>query len=78
MNKTDWISVKERLPETIPCSAGTRYSEAVIVLTSERKVVEAVYDGTDFIGPFDYWECMGEEVTHWMPLPELPDEVTSV
>ena len=73
-----WVPVSERLPELIPCSAGTAYSEAVITLTSERRVVEAIYDGNEFIGPYDFWECEdGERVTHWapipMPLPPLPE-----
>ena len=74
-----WVPVSERLPELIPCSAGTAYSEAVITLTSERRVVEAIYDGNEFIGPYDFWECEDDEqVTHWaplpMPLPEQPKE----
>lgn len=73
-----WVPVSERLPELIPCSAGTAYSEAVITLTSERRVVEAIYDGKEFIGPYDFWECEDDErVTHWapipMPLPPLPE-----
>lgn len=70
-----WISVDERLPDTIPCNAGTAYSEAIIALTSGRKVAKAIYDGTLFFGAFDYWGCEPtERVTHWMPLPELPKE----
>lgn len=68
----EWISVKDRLPETIPCGAGTAYSEAIIVLTDGRKAMMAVYDGVDFICPMDFWEAWGEEITHWMPLPKLP------
>lgn len=69
-----WISVTEQLPYRIPCNAGTAYSEAVIVLTSGRKVMVGVWDGTDWIVPFDFWEAWGEEITHWMPLPKLPKE----
>ena len=68
----EWIPVTERLPETIPCNAGTEYSEAVFVLTSGRKVMAAVWDGIDWLEAFGYWEAWGEKVTHWMPLPELP------
>lgn len=67
-----WIPVNERMPETIPCNAGTEYSEAVFVLTSGRKVMAAVWDGIDWLAAFGYWEAWGEKVTHWMPLPELP------
>ena len=68
----EWISVKDRLPDLIPCNVGTAYSEAVIAWTSGRKVMIAVWDGIDWIAPFDYWEAWGEEITHWMPLPQPP------
>lgn len=67
-----WISVEERMPNTIPCNAGTEYSEAVIVWTTGNKAMIAVWDGIDFICPTDFWEAWGEEITHWMPLPEAP------
>lgn len=73
-----WIPVTERLPEPIPCDAGTAYSEAVNVLTSGRKVLTAIWDGEDFIADAEFWEAEGEEITHWtpvlLPLPELPKE----
>ena len=69
-----WISVEERLPELIPCNAGTAYSEAVIVWTNGRKAMVAVWDGIDFLCAADYWEAWGEKITHWMPLPEPPKE----
>ena len=68
----EWISVKDRLPDLISCNVGTAYSEAVIAWTSGRKAMIAVWDGIDWIAPFDYWEAWGEEITHWMPLPLLP------
>ena len=73
-----WIPVSERLPDLIPCNAGTAYSEAVNVLTSGRKVLTAIWDGTDFIADAEFWEAEGEEITHWtpvlLPLPEPPKE----
>ena len=68
----EWISVKDRLPDLIPCNAGTAYSEAIIVWTSGRKAMVAVWDGIDFLCATDYWEAWGEDITHWMPLPEPP------
>lgn len=74
-----WVPVTERMPKLIPCSAGTEYSEAVNVLTSGRKVITAIWDGTYWIGPFAYWDAAGEKITHWapvpFPLPQLPKEV---
>lgn len=71
-----WIPVTERLPDLIPCGAGTAYSEAVNVLTTGRKVLTAIWDGTDFIADAEFWEAENEEITHWtpvlLPLPESP------
>lgn len=71
-----WIPATERMPDLIPCNAGTAYSEAVNVLTSDRKVITAIWDGIDWIGPFRFWDAEGEEITHWtpvlLPLPEPP------
>lgn len=71
-----WIPVAERLPDTIPCGAGTAYSEAVNVLTSGRKVLTAIWDGADFITDAEFWEAEDEEITHWtpvlLPLPRPP------
>lgn len=73
-----WIPVTEQLPKLIPCSSGTAYSEAVNVLTSGRKVLTAIWDGTDFIADADFWDAEDEEITHWtpvlLPLPEPPKE----
>ena len=63
-----WRPVSEP-PETIPCIAGTEYSEAVNVLTSGRKVLTAIYNGHEFITDADFWEAWDEEITHWAPVP---------
>lgn len=70
-----WISVTERLPELIPNRAGTAYSEAVILWTSGRKALIGVWDGIDFLCAAEYWEAEGEDITHWMPLPQPPKGV---
>jgi len=75
-----WIPVEEELPETIPCTAGTAYSNAVNALTSGRKVITAIFDGEDFIGDAAFWDAEDEVITHWapvlLPLPEAPKEVS--
>ena len=73
-----WIPVTERLPDLIPCDAGTAYSEAVNVLTDGRKVLTAIWNGERFLCDADYWEAWDEKITHWtpvlLPLPEPPKE----
>lgn len=72
----EWISVNDRLPDLIPCNAGTAYSEAVVVITEDKIVCTAVWNGKTWIGDFDYWEADWRTVTHWksvLPLPELPE-----
>lgn len=70
-----WIRVEDRLPETIPCNAGTAYSEAVVLWTKGRKVLTAIYNGEEFIADAAFWDAEGEEVTHWMPIhPPKEDE----
>lgn len=71
-----WISVEEGLPETIVCNAGTAYSEAVIVWTSGKKAMVAVWDGSCFLCAADCWEAWNEVITHWMPLPKPPLDTT--
>lgn len=74
-----WIPVEEELPETIPCTVGTAYSNAVNALTSGRKVITAIWDGEDFIGDAAFWDAEDEVITHWapvlLPLPDAPKEV---
>lgn len=69
-----WIPVSERLPDLIPCKAGTAYSEKVIVWIAGRKAMVCVWDGKDWFVPYGFWEVWGKDVTHWMPLPEPPEE----
>ena len=69
-----WIPVTEMLPELLPCTAGTAYSEAVVVWTTGRKALTAIWDGDDFIADAGFWGAEDEIVTHWMPLPQPPKE----
>lgn len=69
-----WIPCSERLPDLIPCKAGTAYSEKVIVWTTGRKAMVCVWDGKDWFVPYGFWEVWGKDVTHWIPLPKSPEE----
>lgn len=69
-----WIPVTERVPDLIPCNAGTAYSEAVIVWTEGKKAMVAVWNGKYFLCAEEYWDAWGEKITHWMPLPTPPKE----
>ena len=59
--RSGWIPVSERLPEN---------DTAVIVATDNGMVFQCLYayDG------WDLWDGYTVNITHWMPLPELPKE----
>lgn len=62
LNKTEWISTKERLPDDI---------SKVLFYTTIPSFEIGYYDGVE-------WCCEGwferNEVTHWMPLPKPPED----
>lgn len=63
---TNWISVKDRLPD-----------ENEIILLCDGKEVTVGFRWNGFITGEIRWNCQDdwfETVTHWMPLPELPKE----
>lgn len=72
-----WISVKDRMPED-SCESILIYGSATCgTCDPEPKVREGSYsstysDGRDLDWKFGEYECSCE-VTHWMPLPEPPD-----
>ena len=61
-SQTQWINVKDRLPEP-------NTGETFIVYINEGSIQTSWYSqDEDFLNPeFDY-----TDVTHWMPLPEIP------
>lgn len=74
LERARWIPCSERMPDLIPCKAGTAYSEKVIVWITGRKAMVCVWDGKDWFVPYGFWEVWDKDVTHWMPLPEPPKE----
>lgn len=74
---SEWISVKDRLPE-LP---GTSWASKMVIACKEsRWVAPMIYERAIVRGkPVErwknYWDCIAyEKVTHWMPLPEPPKE----
>lgn len=75
---SEWISVEERMPEDLPENKNKKAIK-VIVCTKTRcnkiRTVKTMVRGRMY--DFDHnWNWPGcAEVTHWMPLPEPPEEV---
>ena len=60
---SEWIHVNERLPET---------NERVLVYLKEKVSRYTQIDTDRVIAKKAGWVRWGDEVTHWMPLPEPP------
>ena len=72
LSKPRWISVEERLPEV--------EEDVLIAVTVHTKKGDARVVTTDFFNTAGQWNgasCSWRyEVTHWMPLPQPPEEET--
>lgn len=76
--KSPWISVEERLPEINRNS----YSDIVLTIDENQNIVVAFYsfyrrewirvEGKENIDD----SISQNDITHWMPIPELPKEET--
>ena len=75
-----WISCKDNMPDTLEHGLSTMYSDCCLVCDAFGWVGMAYYM-TD--GQKSWWEFADAqnknkidwtEVTHWMPLPELPKD----
>ena len=55
---TDWVKCSERMPE---------HGDMVLVFNGNSIEIDALA-----AGGFDF-ECWCDSVTHWMPLPEIPE-----
>ena len=60
--KNTWIKCSDRLPDL----DDDGYSERVLALDSDEDIIFSWIVNHD-------WE-FGEDITHWMPLPELPKD----
>ena len=69
--KSQWISVEERLPDRLPAKFAN-WSKEVFVAVKRGREYRAYVDRYSHI--YKTWGAFGGEVTHWMPIPELPKE----
>ena len=67
--RSEWISVQDRLPEEWRDKSGELVNYMVFM-------PEYGVDIGNYLEPAKKWVCMGlpAKVTHWMPLPEAPKE----
>ena len=65
-----WISVEDRLPEP----------EKDVIILDKSKRIDIDCLSNDGEGGYFWWKscytiwCDDDEITHWMPIPELPKE----
>ena len=74
--KQEWISVDERLPEEYKeCLVAAKVGDKMVIDIAERvrsfdMRTNSVY--LEWLITNDWNEGQGCEITHWMPLPEVP------
>lgn len=77
-----WIPCTKRMPDTPIQGLGALYSDCCLVCSVETEWAGMAYYVKDDEG--SYWEFADAqnkpkidwaEITHWMPMPELPKEV---
>lgn len=79
----EWISVKDRMPETTAQSQGENYeyhasSKVLTWILGDKEPSKAIYNYGNGYNNWavefgeDYINYELDEVTHWMPLPERP------
>lgn len=65
---SEWISVNDRLPED--------WQRVDILINSQRRITDVAFDRNKFFAfpPTckEPWTEINNNVTHWMPEPELP------
>ena len=69
----EWISVKDRLPEEVPFDMDNLHVLVFEEKTNRRGV--GFYDHGDeqwYYNLNGYNESSGNDVTHWMPFPDVP------
>lgn len=72
---SEWISVKDRLPEIthIVRDNGDGYSDDVLMLFTDGTIEVIEFELRDGVVETGHGNSL-DIVTHWMPLPEPPKE----
>lgn len=78
LKRQRWIPCSERLPKMFKNRLGFEFSETVFALTSDKKIMAAYLrrlpgEEAIWIAPFSFWDAWGEEITHWVEFPPLPE-----
>ena len=75
-----WISIDEDLPEFTKKEGSAQISEPVLIKCTNGAITRARYFKVGGEVPAKGWECIdagfgvgSDKVTHWMPIPELPE-----
>lgn len=72
-NSMYWIKCSEKMPEDLPENSGKNKIKVLVVLKGKNG--RTIRTQTRFIRAGQWcWSFSASEVTHWMPLPELPEE----
>lgn len=69
--KSPWISVEEMLPCRHPAKF-VNWSKEVFVAVKRGREYRTYVDEYSHI--YNTWRVFGDKVTHWMPIPQLPNE----
>lgn len=71
----EWINVKDRLPEIGKQNAPYSWSEAVLCCLLDKTIhILNLTDLGNWINFQGQYSTLHESVTHWMSLPELPND----
>ena len=75
-----WIPVTERLPDVNKSKAGYESVGVIVLIEGRKKSAYRTYERAINRGKIVYrwkypWDRISDEnITHWMPLPEMPKE----